>query len=132
MIFYQLNPSFGSSYQYEEFYQKVGGKFWQNLETPITNLRISLTDRDYLLSMFNFGGLETKDEKAIISVDYENGEITIKIECHCRFVEHKSVTKTVNVNGEDFFKVVTIRNEHEWEPYTGYRIINFGTIETAD
>ncbi len=131
MIIYKLNPDFDSSYMYDDFYQKVGGKFWQNLETPINNLKKALTNREYLLSMFIFG-VETKDENVDVSINYNLGEITISMQCFARSIEYKNVIKSVTVDGEDFSKVVSVRIEHEWKPYTASRSIFFDTIETAD
>ena len=69
MIFYQLNPSFGSSYQYEEFYQKVG----QNkLDDPDLNTK---KDRhEFRRKLIQLYGFELTDE-LWNGIEYAEGEI---------------------------------------------------------
>lgn len=126
-----LEPDFNCSYMYEEFYQKVGGKYWIDLNKAVEKLQESLRlDRDFTLSMANFYGYETKDEQATIEITPT--DIVISFSSLARKVEYNKVTKKVVVEGDEFTREIFVCKEHEWCFIKNERTIPYSIIKTAD
>ena len=131
MRFYELSPEFGCSYMYGEFYRKVGGSYWKDIQNAANNLLKALQeDREFLLSMVGILNHETKDE--FVDVVIEDRHLLIKMICLAQKIEYKTVVKTVVVDGEEYTKNVSVREDHEWHPRKNERAIPFSALETSD
>lgn len=130
MIVYSLKPEFGCSYMYGEFYQRVGGQHWFDLQKAIANLKEALKDREFLLSLIHFRDHETKDET--FEIEVMPGMIVIKMECLTREIIYNKVNKTVTVDGKEYSRTDSVREETEWRRQLGSWGCFVSKLETSD
>jgi len=52
MKIYHLYPEFSSCWMYEDFFKKVGGEYWIDLQKPMSNLEEALKDKSFLRMIF--------------------------------------------------------------------------------
>jgi hypothetical protein len=131
MIIYEISPEFESCRAYQLFFQKVGGQYWKDINNAISNLTSVLRDdKEFALSLFKSYKYESEDEE--FDVSFDGNIITITFLCQARDIVFKKVTNKVTVDGKEFYREESVREDRCWYPKSSTFRIPIIKIKTSD